>query len=406
MVAESYQPVPKYQVHCASTTWMDFGLIKRRISSSSRKVQAKSSTDSLRKPPPSTYSSPLPQAQWSEIPLPFRPKDWVGQTHHNGHSHAKESHLHPPAASISGQSLSRASPAATAPPSQKVRRRPGALRDLAQRSITATADGTDRDRTLLHPQRSQQIDDYSTIVDYSTIGDQSRSSPRSISQPNTPSHLQTRFEESQPVPMPSLGIPRSPTCPPTGRRRLHSDSGVQDDAFRNESDFRLFVEATAGLEPEQPPRSKPASSHYPSHTFPLPQDRPSQPHDIVSPVAETPTTLRALQGIAQMPKSVSPPDRHRQHETSPRDPIAFDLSLHSAIPPSSRRRPPPSESSSSTTFGGVRDSPFSSDEDDDEELPDYAASQAQAQAAQRVEAARRAQELQRRWEEGAKRRGF
>ncbi|RMY18300.1 hypothetical protein D0867_05428 [Hortaea werneckii] len=235
----------------------------------------------------------------------------------------------------------------------------------------------------------------------------SRSSPRSISQPNTPSHLQTRFEESQPVPMPSLGIPRSPTCPPTGRRRLHSDSGVQDDAFRNESDFRLFVEATAGLEPEQPPKSKPDSSHYPSHTFSPPQDRFSQPHDIVSPVAETPTTLHALQGVAQMPKSVSPPRRHRQRETSPRDPIAFDLSLHSAVPVSSRVRPLTPGSSSSTTFGGAGgDSPFSSDEDDDEELPDYAASQAQAQASQRVEAARRAQELQRRWEEGAKRRGF
>ncbi|GAB1743071.1 hypothetical protein NU219Hw_g8764t1 [Hortaea werneckii] len=203
--------------------------------------------------------------------------------------------------------------------------------------------------------------------------------------------------------MPSLGIPRSPTCPPTGRRRMHSDSGVQDDAFRNESDFRLFVEATAGLEPEQPPKSKPASSHYPSDTFPH-HDRSSQPYDINSPIAETPSTLRALQGIAQMPKSASPPRRHyRQHETSPRDPIIFDLSLHSAVPPSSRLRPP--LESSSTTFGGAGNSPLSSDEDDDE-LPDYAASQAQAQAAQRVEAARRAQELQRRWEESAKHRGF
>ncbi|KAI7338084.1 hypothetical protein KC315_g1937 [Hortaea werneckii] len=183
---------------------------------------------------------------------------------------------------------------------------------------------------------------------------------------------------------------------------MYSDSGVQDDAFRNESDFRLFVEATAGLEPEQPPKSKPASSHYPSDTFPPLQAPSSQLHDIVSPVAETPTTLHALQGIAQMPKSVSPPRRHRQHEASSLDPIVFDLSLHSAIPPSSRLRPPPE---SSSTFGGAADSPLSSDEDE-EELPDYAASQAQAQAAQRVEAARRAQELQRRWEEGAKRRGF
>ncbi|RMZ26690.1 hypothetical protein D0859_09259 [Hortaea werneckii] len=315
---------------------MDFGLIKRKVSLSSRKVRAKACTDSIPKSskaepePYSAYTSPLPQPQWSEIPLPFRPRDWV--------------------------------------------------------------DGSDRERTLLHPQRNQHVDDYSTI------SDQSRASPRSISQPNTPSHLQTRFDEYQPTPMPSLGIPRSPTCPPTGRRRMHSDSGIQDDAFRNESDFRLFVEATAGLEPEQPPKTRPDPLHYPSDTSPH-HYGPSQPYDIVSPVAETPTTLCALQGIAQMPKSVSPP--LQQREASAIDPIAFDLSLHSAVPPSSGFRPP---TGSSSTFAGARDSPLSSDED--EELPDYAASQAQAQAAQRVEAARRAQELQRRWQEGAKRRGF
>ncbi|KAI7368094.1 hypothetical protein KC354_g2928 [Hortaea werneckii] len=179
---------------------------------------------------------------------------------------------------------------------------------------------------------------------------------------------------------------------------MYSDSSIQDDAFRNESDFRLFVEATAGLEPEQPPKPKPAPLHYPSSTSPH-QYGSSRPYDIVSPVAETPTTLRALQGIAQMPKSVSPP--LQQREASSIDPIAFDLSLHSAVPPSSGFRPPPG---SPSTFADARDSPLSSDED--EELPDYAASQAQAQAAQRVEAARRAQELQRRWQEGAKRRGF
>ncbi|KAI7142396.1 hypothetical protein KC343_g18091 [Hortaea werneckii] len=181
---------------------------------------------------------------------------------------------------------------------------------------------------------------------------------------------------------------------------MHSDSDVQDDAFRNESDFRLFVEATAGLEPEQPPKPKPNPLHYHTDTSPY-HYGPSQPHDLVSPVAETPTTLRALQGMAQMPKSASPP-RRRPHETSPLDPIAVDLSLHSGVPPSREFGPP---SDSSLTFGGVGNSPLSSDEDEDE-LPDYAASQAQAQAAQRVEAARRAQELQRRWQEGAKRRGF
>ncbi|KAI7262416.1 hypothetical protein KC345_g9435 [Hortaea werneckii] len=217
----------------------------------------------------------------------------------------------------------------------------------------------------------------------------------------TARHLQTRFDEGQPTLMPSLGIPRSPTCPPTGRRRMHSDSDVQDDAFRNESDFRLFVEATAGLEPEQPAKPKPDSLHYPSDTSPHHYGS-SQPYDLVSPVAETPTTLHALQGIAQMPKSASPPRRRRPLETSPLDPIAFDLSLHSGVPPSSRLGAP---SDPASTFDGVGESPLSSDDDEDE-LPDYAASQAQAQAAQRVEAARRAQELQRRWQEGAKRRGF
>jgi hypothetical protein len=39
-------------------------------------------------------------------------------------------------------------------------------------------------------------------------------------------------------------------------------------------------------------------------------------------------------------------------------------------------------------------------DDGEDELPDYAASQAQAQEVQRVAAARRAQELQRKWRAG------
>ncbi|KAK3706115.1 hypothetical protein LTR37_012942 [Vermiconidia calcicola] len=51
-------------------------------------------------------------------------------------------------------------------------------------------------------------------------------------------------------------------------------------------------------------------------------------------------------------------------------------------------------------------SDVSPEDEHDDELPDYAESQAQAQAHQRVEAARRAQELQNRWQQSGARRGI
>ncbi|TKA80645.1 hypothetical protein B0A55_01854 [Friedmanniomyces simplex] len=223
--------------------------------------------------------------------------------------------------------------------------------------------------------------------------------PRSVSQPNSPSYFQQRFQESEP---PFLHIPRSPTYPPAGRRRMHSASGVTDAAFADEEEFRLFVDATAGLGPEQAFRHTSTPSRSRGNSTQL-NTRPSAPQQASSsPAEQTPTTLRALEHLAAMPQASTQQQRQSRQRLGT-SPSGLDLWLQ---PPS---RP--------ISAGGLRSSDYDEDEDDsdegddfeqlppDDELPDYAQSQAQAQAHQRAEAARRAQELQRRWREGGERRG-
>ncbi|KAK4541419.1 hypothetical protein LTR36_008020 [Oleoguttula mirabilis] len=242
------------------------------------------------------------------------------------------------------------------------------------------ADGQNVDYSLLYPQLSP----YGGQSGSRSAPDELRYMPRSVSQPSTPNYFQPRFEEIEPQP---FQLPRSPTYPPTGRRRMHSDTGVQDAAFADEQEFRLFVEATAGLGPEQAFRD--SHSHPSSSSFPQQRSwntghsaSPASPSgELVSPLEGTPTTLRALRHLAQMPQASSESLRQRLHIS----PSGLDPWL----------QPPRRMSSSAISpVDPVDDLPS------DDEPPDYASSQAQAQAGQRVEAARRAQELQRRWEEG------
>ncbi|KAK0899194.1 hypothetical protein LTR02_009805 [Friedmanniomyces endolithicus] len=273
--------------------------------------------------------------------------------------------------------------AATPEPSRD-RRRPQALRNapppfsdfVAQSSMERRP----RDPTHLYPGMSPYADrlpSASAPADIENVA-------RSVSQPNSPSYFQQRFQESQP---PFMHIPRSPTYPPAGRRRMHSASGVTDAAFADEEEFRLFVDATAGLGPEQAFRNagspiRTRDRHSRSTT------RPSPPQQAGSPDEQTPTTLHALRQLVSLPLASTQHSRQRL-QTSP---SGLDPWLQ-----------PPSRPMSA---GAVSHSDHDDDENEDEmppddELPDYAQSQAQAQAHQRAEAARRAQELQRRWHESS-----
>lgn len=179
---------------------------------------------------------------------------------------------------------------------------------------------------------------------------------------------------------------RPPTFPPsTSRRRTYFDT-----TFTNDGEFHLFAEATVGLGPEQVFRHSPSSSdlsenmdtNIRGHAV-LP---PIAHQQLTSPIQETPTTVFALQQLAQLPQASPNPQCQR---------------------PGFSQRAYSHRSDASTT--NVVDSwlhSLSDDYDEDvdaglveEELPDYAASQAQAEMAQRLEATRRAQELQWRWQQ-------
>ena len=193
---------------------------------------------------------------------------------------------------------------------------------------------------------------------------------------------------------PTMSVPRSPTYPPGGAGRMRSATGVTDAAFADEEEFRLFVQATVGLGPEQQPReqlAEPSSHLVPAPLFERSRTEPAfqlparhiPDAALVSPIENTPTTRHAFQHLAQMPVSPLP----AQSERLPM--IDLDDWL----------------SRSARAAGSTGDvSPIEESFGFDDELPDYAESQAQAQAGQRAEAARRAQELQRRWiESGARR---
>ncbi|KAK3620769.1 hypothetical protein LTR56_023181 [Elasticomyces elasticus] len=190
--------------------------------------------------------------------------------------------------------------------------------------------------------------------------------PRAVSQPNSSSYFHQHFQESEPT---FMQIPRSPTYPAVGRRQRHSASGMTDAAFQDKEDSRLFAAATAGLEPEGAFRQ--AAS-------------PIRSQQATSPEEQTPTTVRAFQHLACMP-------------------TAFTSQFRSGLQASAGELDPWLQSPSRSMFVDV-------DSDDelllDDELPDYAQSQAQAQQHQRVEAARRAQELQRRWRASGGSRGM
>lgn len=241
--------------------------------------------------------------------------------------------------------------------------------------------------TMLYPQLSpySQPDDFAyATFDYY---------PRSVSQPVTPGlvNAENASHDIYSTPLATSG----PIF-----ESLHNDTifPTNDAAFNNEHEFRLFVEATAGLGPipniddrdftSGPPRSQPMEI-VTSHRA---ESRP-----FTSPIAETPNTIQALQHLAQMPRST--PSPQSEQPPPPRFESDFEDWLHHSPRAHSRLAQQHSmpHISASGPLEDWQDVPDTTPIED--ELPDYAASQAQAQAAQRIEATRRAQELQRRWQE-------
>ena len=341
--------------------------------SSSSLRRSSASAGNLRSQP---HSTPLPQRQWSELPMPYRPRNW--QESEQPTQHPDPSFAWRLSQISSSERNVRRSAGGLASRRHRSPRALQSIRSRAEDDIEASS----IDPTLLYPQMSP-YDNQLTAV---SAPDELEHPHITVSQPSTPDWMRLQQEP----PEPNSALPRSPTYPPTGtgRRRFHSASGVTDAAFQDEHDFRLFVEATAGLGPIPAFRheqSSSSSSRQRSRHEDDSNDRQSRVDFPVSPIEESPIAERAMHGLPQMPfdnaltRRNDQPTQRQRLETSA---SGLDLWLQ---PPSA---------TASHDWTSVPDIV-----QDDDELPDYASSQAQAQAAQRVEAARRAEELQRRWRE-------
>lgn len=337
------------------------------------------------------YSSPLPQTQWAEIPSPYRPRDLLEPDHYH----------HQPGPRYASQPSRSVPPPSEQRPEQgqeRRRRRVRGFRDLLQRDSRDEGRQREADTSLLYPELNPYSNDsrLSVYSSYSAPDELGHQYNRSVSSTNAPGHLDSA------IPLP-LNTPRSPTYPPPGRRRIHSTTGASEAAFADEAEYRLFVEATAGLSPDMTfhhpfgglhPPSLPTTSPRRTQSERISTIFPTSPRDVVSPVNDTPTTRFALHQLAQMPHGSTHP---------PLEPLQ---TLHADVgmwvqPPSAEPEDFLDEQSAGLDLGGEE----TEEEHDDDELPGYAESQAQAQQHQRAHAARRAQELQMRWQQSGERRG-
>lgn len=250
------------------------------------------------------------------------------------------------------------------------------------------------DASLLYPQLSPYDDD----DDYrmSSRSAPEMDFPRIVSQPSTPSWRARQYEPGEPH---SLQMPRSPTFPPVSGRRRARAASIGERALTDDDDIRLFAEAISGLSPEQAYRQAPASGRAGRPATELRhgtddgEGNGMEAHDD-SPLAETPTTIMALQHLASIPQGAatasSLPSRDQRQQPSQSVSDA-DLWFGNALSSIQYRQQQREEAFDVSPIDG--------------ELPDYASSQAQVQSRVRVEAARRAQELQRIWQQSQTRGG-
>ena len=374
--------------------WMDSGLPVQK-SLRRRRLYSPQSSPALQQPQQHSnrllhpYSSPLPQTHWSSVPSPppqqyeDGPPEGMWASFPSYPTSAPPTHHHPP------PPMDRISIHQTAQDSSDPRRRQRrkGFHGIFGRSADEGR-GRQVDVSRLYPPSSPY--EQSRLSTHSAPDELEHRHLHYVSQSSVPGYmvLSSPSPHDDPVPM---SLPRTPTYPPSGRRRMHSATGVGDAALADEEEFRLFVEATAGLGPEQAHREPPShhlaySAHGPPQQEIPPTSRSHTTGDLVSPLGETPTTMFALQQIAQMPE-ISP-----RTQSEPRRTSFTDLDRWLQAPGTSMAIPDVSP---------VEDTP-----EDDDELPDYAQSQAQAHDRQRAEATRRAQELQRRWQQSGSRRGI
>ncbi|QIW95514.1 hypothetical protein AMS68_001032 [Peltaster fructicola] len=363
-----------------------------------------------RSPSQQPLTAPIPQTQWRAVPDVFHPPGW------NYLSGDRDKPLPIPPSAREEQQRSN-SP--SKPKTKRRKHRPGSLRSPEGPNAYRP------DPNLLYP----EMNPYEAPMVHSAPHNMQHF-PRSQLQPTSLDIYAARSVSADPRP---AVLPRSPTYPGGSRARTRSNPQGIEHGLQDEEDMRLFMEATTGLGPIPMfrqnsiteddwlnPRPAPTPQHgrvfsassavspMSEYTGTLRSDwrsRVGREH-AVSPMGETPTTMQALRGLAQMPNARSPSTERRRRQEQP-DPIidisdsgldVWDDAGPSPMTQGPQSHAPPQHHLADSWMEDDHPGP-------DDELPTYASSQAQAHASQRAEATRRAQELQRRWREGGRRYG-
>lgn len=329
--------------------------------------------------------------QWQEVPVSYRPREW--------HDYSEEV--------LPARTLT---PSQNVPPFRQFQRQLGQpiqplrpwKRPVALASTPSLqqyeAHASHINPALLYPQLSPYDGETTSTV----LLDEPRQHLRSVSQPNTPSFMAIRTHSEEPDEYSLI----APAFPPSRITPPRSLAATTEAPFTDDEEFHLFVQATAGLGPEQHLRDSPTTVPSSDHQGPRrdtmqysnnhnnrqhQQQQWDPPSSLVSPIhtEQTPTTLRALQHLAQMPQQQAPTSTTTF--TLPRRPTPHRVvtdPIHASDGGLDLWMEPPSADHEDAV------SPLEEDE-----LPGYAESQAQAQAVQAEGARRRAQELARRWQQ-------
>lgn len=302
--------------------------------------------------------SPVASRLWDQVPISYRPRDW-----------------RPPADPRSPVSPLTPAPLFDRSSSERTQHRTISRWRRRQRPSTVhNAYGNhdyetmaDRVRSdTLHPRASPDDDCHSIH----SAPDQLQHFSTSVSQPNSPRSMPFMYVDGTNEPPLSM-IPCSPTYPSAGRRCARRTTNLGEGTFTDAEDFHLFVQATSGLGPEQPFRSLSTALGSPGDGGGMASIRSTDMESAPMP-----------RGSHTSSPALRPRPRRLVTDERCTRTSGVDLWLQ-----------PPTATWEESEASGDGDG-----DGDDDELPDYAASQAQAQAQQRAEAARRAQELARRWQ--------
>lgn len=358
-------------IHCMDLDSLGHGPSGRRKVSSNPSIPYSDPIESSERGRWHPHSNPLPQTQWADVSSSRRPQyqPGTGQEQRHGAPRATSAHcVYTPWNPDDAQSTRK---------STDFRKRSRGRR-FHELLLWGDDETEDEPPAVYTPSQYPQMSPYNNrLSTYSAQDELERHETRSMTQSSGLGYV---FLSSPDDPSP-ISFPRSPTYHPTVRRRVQNATAVDDAALVDAEEFHLFVQAIAGLGPED---AFPGVDPYPNlsrgrqRIVPRAPIRHTTSPEIVSPIEESSMTIQAMRQLAQMP------DGSQSYLST------FDLQ--------------------SQPFGATdvvsEVSPLEGFDDFEDELPDYEESQAQAHARQRTEAARRAQELQRRWRQTGSRRGI